>query len=71
PHGYWWVPILGPMIGAVLAVYVYKWCIGLTLIERVKLLKTQQPHPPMQGLGYSLEKLQAALDEAKQHQSAP
>ncbi len=68
PHGYWWVPILGPMIGGVLAVYVYKWGISLTLIERVKLLKEQQPHPPMQGLGYSLEKLQAALDEAKQHQ---
>ncbi|MFT2095864.1 MIP/aquaporin family protein [Acidiphilium multivorum] len=66
PHGYWWVPIVGPMIGGVLAVYVYKWFISLTLVERVRLLENQQPHPQMQGMGYSLEKLQAALDEAKQ-----
>ncbi|KDM65420.1 hypothetical protein ACIDI_113c00170 [Acidiphilium sp. JA12-A1] len=44
----------------------YKWFISLTLVERAKLLENQQPHPQMQGMGYSLEKLQAALDEAKQ-----
>jgi glycerol uptake facilitator protein len=69
PHGYWWVPIVGPMIGAVLAVYVYKWFISLTLTERNALLKEQQPHPPMEGIGYSLEKLQAALDDAKRYQT--
>lgn len=69
PHGYWWVPIVGPLIGGVLAVFVYKWFIGLTLTERAKLLKEQQPKPPAQGIGYSLEKLQAALDEVKQQHS--
>ncbi|MCW8305414.1 aquaporin family protein [Acidiphilium sp. PA] len=65
PHGYWWVPVLGPMIGAVLAVYVYKWAIGLTLVARNELLKSEHPMPPQEGIGYSLEQLQAALDKAK------
>ncbi|HEX7390824.1 MAG TPA: MIP/aquaporin family protein [Acidiphilium sp.] len=67
PHGYWWVPILGPLVGGVIAVFIYKWFIGQTLVERDALLKAQQSKPALQGIGYSLEKLQAALDEVKQH----
>ena len=37
PHGYWWVPILGPLIGASLAVGFYKLFIGDTLAARVSL----------------------------------
>ncbi|MBW4034892.1 MAG: hypothetical protein HIU90_05420 [Proteobacteria bacterium] len=53
------------MIGAVLAVYVYKWAISLTLIARNELLKSEHPLPPQEGIGYSLEQLQSALDKAK------
>jgi glycerol uptake facilitator protein len=31
PYGYWWVPILGPLIGAPLGVVVYQFFIGDTL----------------------------------------
>jgi glycerol uptake facilitator protein len=34
PHGYFWVPIVGPLIGGPLAVFVYKWFIGDTLEAR-------------------------------------
>ena len=37
PHGYWWVPIIGPLIGASLAVGLYKLFIGDTLAARVSL----------------------------------
>ena len=37
PHGYWWVPILGPLIGASPAVGFYKLFIGDTLAARVSL----------------------------------
>jgi len=36
PHGYFWVPIVGPIIGAPLAVYIYKWFIADTLRERAE-----------------------------------
>ena len=35
PHGYWWVPILGPLIGGSLAVVLYKFFIADTLAARM------------------------------------
>ncbi|WP_414040502.1 MIP/aquaporin family protein [Acidithiobacillus sp. M4-SHS-6] len=43
PHGYWWVPILGPLIGASLAALVYEWGISRTLRARAAALPKQQP----------------------------
>jgi glycerol uptake facilitator len=34
PHGYWWVPILGPLLGGALAVVLYKFFIADTLAAR-------------------------------------
>ena len=34
PHGYWWVPIIGPLIGAPLGVVVYKFFIADTLAAK-------------------------------------
>lgn len=34
PLGYWWVPIVGPLVGAGIAVYVYRLFIEKTLIAR-------------------------------------
>jgi glycerol uptake facilitator protein len=34
PHGYWWVPILGPLIGAPLGIALYKIFIADTLTAR-------------------------------------
>jgi glycerol uptake facilitator protein len=65
PDGYWWVPILGPLVGGALAIYIYKWFISHTLNTRAEVLKADQPKPDQAGLGYSLEKLQEALDEVK------
>lgn len=31
PHGYWWVPIIGPFAGALIAPFVYEWFIAATL----------------------------------------
>jgi len=31
PSGYWWVPIIGPMVGGGIAPFIYKWFIGNTL----------------------------------------
>jgi glycerol uptake facilitator len=31
PHGYWWVPIVGPLIGGAIAPFIYEWFIGATL----------------------------------------
>ncbi len=36
PHGYWWVPIIGPLVGGVIAVYVYRWFISDTLKARAQ-----------------------------------
>jgi len=38
PHGYFWVPIIGPLIGGALGVYVYKWFIADTLEARYPAL---------------------------------
>jgi len=34
PYGYWWVPILGPLIGAPLGVAAYRFFIGDTLAAK-------------------------------------
>jgi glycerol uptake facilitator protein len=34
-NGYWWVPIVGPLVGAVVAVGVYRWFIEDTIRERL------------------------------------
>ena len=34
PHGYWWVPILGPLVGGAIAPFVYDFFIGHTLTTR-------------------------------------
>lgn len=34
PHGYWWVPIIGPLIGAPLGVVLYRFFIADTLAAR-------------------------------------
>lgn len=34
PSGYWWVPIVGPLIGGAIAVPLYEWFIGSTLSRR-------------------------------------
>lgn len=66
PHGYWWVPIAGPLVGGPLAIYIYKLFISATLVARNAKLKAVEPKPEQSGIGFSLEKLQHALDELKQ-----
>jgi glycerol uptake facilitator protein len=34
PYGYWWVPILGPLVGGAVAPFVYDFFIGATLAAR-------------------------------------
>jgi glycerol uptake facilitator protein len=34
PAGYWWVPIVGPLIGGAIAPFIYEWFIGATLARR-------------------------------------
>lgn len=69
PHGYgyWWVPILGPLMGGAIAVYIYKWFISDTLAARdaEAELQAARSEPPLSGIGYNLEKLQGVLDEVK------
>ena len=70
PHGYWWVPVLGPLIGASIAVFAYDWFISRTLCARAKLLQERQPHVEQHGLGFKLEKLQTALEEVRKEVDA-
>ena len=46
PFGYWWVPIVGPLAGAAIAVWVYKWFIAKTLEERAKKSAAKQVETP-------------------------
>ena len=34
PYGYWWVPILGPLVGGAVAPFIYDFFIGATLAAR-------------------------------------
>jgi glycerol uptake facilitator protein len=34
PYGYWWVPVVGPLVGGVIAPFIYEWFIGATLASR-------------------------------------
>lgn len=47
PFGYWWVPILGPLIGAAVATFVYNWFIELTLTHRQEALAANQADSAM------------------------
>lgn len=44
--GYWWVPIVGPLLGGAISPFVYKWFIADTLAAR---LGTSTPLPPEDG----------------------
>lgn len=63
PFDYWWVPILGPMVGGILAIYVYEYGIKRTLRAHAALLKEEAPVPEPTGLGPSLEELQHAIND--------
>lgn len=43
PHGYWWVPILGPLIGAPLGMALYKVCITDTLTAKATAAPEAEP----------------------------
>ncbi|HET9108321.1 MAG TPA: MIP family channel protein [Steroidobacteraceae bacterium] len=51
--GYWWVPIVGPMVGSIAGVTAYKLCIGDTLAARgAQAASAQEPGlPPAQDPG--------------------
>jgi glycerol uptake facilitator len=49
PYGYWWVPLLGPLIGGPLAVLLYRFFIGDTLSARASCAPTpagEEAGPP-------------------------
>ncbi len=50
PHGYFWVPIIGPLIGGPLAVFVYKWFIGDTLEARQPVLDKSKLDDKLENL---------------------
>lgn len=50
PHGYFWVPIVGPLIGGPLAVFVYKWFIGDTLEARQPVLDKSKLDDKLENL---------------------
>ncbi len=47
PHGYWWVPIVGPLIGGPLGIALYKFFISDTLTARTA--PAPEPEPPDVG----------------------
>lgn len=42
PGGYWWIPIVGPLVGGGIAPFVYKWFIGKTLASKDELAETDK-----------------------------
>ena len=40
---YWWVPIVGPLIGAVVGIFAYDFFIGHVLDARARMLLTPEP----------------------------
>ena len=49
PYGYWWVPIIGPLIGAPLGVVLYKFFIADTLSAKAGGTPTTEPGEPNAG----------------------
>jgi glycerol uptake facilitator protein len=49
-HGYWWVPIIGPLIGGVLGAFVYDLFVGDILRAR-----GEPPAPDVEGFGETVE----------------
>jgi glycerol uptake facilitator protein len=49
-HGYWWVPIVGPLIGGVLGALVYDLFVGDVLRAR-----GEPPAPDVEGFGETVE----------------
>lgn len=43
--GYWWIPIVGPLIGGVLGILIYDLFIGQVLSAREKLVGVEEPPP--------------------------
>lgn len=42
PGGYWWIPIVGPLVGGGIAPFVYKWFIGKTLEGKDEIMETDK-----------------------------
>lgn len=42
PYDYWWVPILGPLVGATIAAPIYTWFIEWTLVARQRQKESVQ-----------------------------
>ncbi len=45
PFDYWWIPIVGPLVGSVIAVVVYKYVIELTIEKRKASLEVGMVNP--------------------------
>lgn len=50
PHGYFWVPIVGPLLGGPAAVYIYKWFIADTLEARQPVLDETKLDERLEGV---------------------
>ena len=56
-HGYWWVPIVGPLIGGVLGAFVYDLFVGDILRAR-----GEPPAPDVEGFGETVEERPTTAD---------
>jgi glycerol uptake facilitator protein len=56
-HGYWWVPIVGPLIGGVLGAFVYDLFVGGVLRAR-----GEPPAPDVEGFGETVEEEPTTAD---------
>jgi glycerol uptake facilitator protein len=47
--GYWWIPIVGPLVGAVIGIVAYDFFVGQVLVSRGKPPETPPPGPGCAG----------------------